>query len=282
MKNFLNKNIFFSPVIKTINKKRHQISAVLNPEKIYYSIKRSEYDKEMSFSETIKKYPSYREIYRYMHHFYVHLADAQIRKHRMFYKNEMRGFGEDAMHAMWWHIFSEFRPKIALEIGVYRGQIITLWGLISRMQNFKCEVHGISPFTSCGDMVSTYLDGLNYEQDVIKSNSLFKLPEVHLKKAYSNDPEAIKYINSKKWDLIYIDGNHDYDVAFSDYQICTSALADGGLLIMDDSSLYSEYKPPSFAFAGHPGPSAVVRDFAMKELKFLGGVGHNNIFQKRL
>jgi predicted O-methyltransferase YrrM len=82
------------------------------------------------------------------------------------------------------------------------------------------------------------------------------------------------------FDIIYIDGNHDYDVALADYKICRDSLADGGLLVMDDSSLYTDFKPPGFSFAGHPGPSRVVQELAMKELIFLGGVGHNNVFIK--
>jgi hypothetical protein len=69
-------------------------------------------------------------------------------------------------------------------------------------------------------------------------------------------------------------------VALADYEACVANLADGGLLVMDDSSLYTEYRPPRFAFAGHPGPSRVVQERAMKELRFLGGVGHNNVFIK--
>lgn len=69
-------------------------------------------------------------------------------------------------------------------------------------------------------------------------------------------------------------------VALTDYLLCKDALADGGLLVMDDSSLNTDFIPPTFSFAGHPGPSRVVQERAMKELRFLGGVGHNNVFQK--
>ena len=91
----------------------------------------------------------------------------------------------------------------------------------------------------------------------------------------------MQYVRSRKWDLIYIDGNHDLAVAKSDYEMCRDSLVNGGFLVMDDSSLYTEYKPKSFAFAGHPGPSQVVRDWAKKELAHLAGVGHNNVFQKK-
>ena len=151
---------------------------------------------------------------------------------------------------------------------------------MSKLLNFKCEVHGVSPFSPAGDQVSVYMANLDYLQDTLNSNRHFDLPDPFFIKAYSTDMDAINYIKSRKWDLIYIDGNHDYKVALADYLLCKDALADGGLLVMDDSSLNTDFIPPTFSFAGHPGPSRVVQERAMKDMRFLGGVGHNNVFQK--
>ena len=52
-----------------------------------------------------------------------------------------------------------------------------------------------------------------------------------------------------------------------------------GLLVLDDASLNTTFVPSSFGFAGHPGPSRVAQELAHRELKFLGAVGHNNVFQ---
>ena len=52
-------------------------------------------------------------------------------------------------------------------------------------------------------------------------------------------------------------------------------------MILDDASLYTDYNPVSFSFAGHPGPSKVAREFADKEMDFVGAVGHNNVYRKR-
>jgi predicted O-methyltransferase YrrM len=70
-------------------------------------------------------------------------------------------------------------------------------------------------------------------------------------------------------------------VVLEDYKNSLRALKPGGLIVFDDSSVYTDYQPPGFPFKGHPGPSQIVRDYAMKEMCFLGGVGHNNVFQKR-
>ena len=57
---------------------------------------------------------------------FYHLPFSII-NHRVYFSKEFRGFGEEAFHSMWYLLLSEFKPKNCLEIGVYRGQIISLW-----------------------------------------------------------------------------------------------------------------------------------------------------------
>jgi cephalosporin hydroxylase len=246
-----------------------------------YSIFQEKYNIDLSFSEAVKRFSNRNLLHAYMHYYFQHLAPISIREHRKYFNNNMRGFGEDALHSMWWTLLREYKPKLTLEIGVYRGQVVTLWGVISKLNSVNCEIHGVSPFSPAGDQVSVYLSDLDYMKDTLISNRYFDLAEPKFIKAYSTDEAAIEYIKNTKWDLIYIDGNHDYEVVLADYLLCKDALADGGLLVMDDSSLYTDFKPPKFSFAGHPGPSRVVKERAMKEMHFLGGVGHNNVFTNK-
>jgi hypothetical protein len=182
---------------------------------------------------------------------------------------------------MWYLLLREFRSTNCLEIGVYRGQVISLWKLMARELGIReCEVHGISPFSASGDAVSKYGEKIDYYKDVLENHATFGLQNPHLLKAYSTDADARAYIRSRRWSLIYIDGNHDYEVANTDYDICVENLAEGGILVMDDSSLFTDFVPPLYAFSGHPGPSRVVQERAMKELTFLAGVGHNSVFSK--
>ena len=271
--------------LRSMLRKFPALRKLLSPLWIYYerkkySIRRKKFLTRMSFTEASNRFPVRNELHAYMHHYFLHLAPVPLREHRNYFSRNNRGFGEDAFHGMWYTILQEFKPELVLEIGVYRGQVVTLWGLIAKLLDFKCRVNGVSPFSPTGDQVSVYLDSLDYLQDTLSSNKKFGLEEPYFMKAYSTDMEAVNFIKSRKWNLIYIDGNHDYEVALADYEICRDSLADGGLLVMDDSSLYTNFQPPSFSFKGHPGPSRVVQELAMKELHFLGGVGHNNIFIK--
>ena len=233
-----------------------------------------------TFTSTANAIKSRNDLYKYMHNFFENECPKEIKMHRSYFNTESRGFGEDAFHAMWLMLLNEYKPKSCLEIGVYRGQIITLWGLIAKLKNIEIDIHGISPFSSSGDTNSTYLSNIDYYDDTINSVNFFGLPQPSFLRSLSTEPIAKAYIKSKSWDLIYIDGSHDYEVVLSDYTLSVENLSIGGILVMDDSSLYTDYEPHSASFAGHPGPSKVATERAMNELRFLGGVGHNNVFQK--
>ena len=195
-------------------------------------------------------------------------------------QQEHRGFGEDAFHSMWWQLIRRFRPANFLEIGIYRGQTISLVSLISKIEGITCQAHGISPFSSAGDSVSEYLRKIDYLEDTLGNFRHFSLPEPALLKAYSTDSEAVAKIRETSWDCIYIDGNHDYDIVKKDWEVCSESLAPGGIVVLDDSGLTTEYKPPRFATGGHPGPSRLASEIDRNAFKEILQVGHNRVFQK--
>ena len=87
-------------------------------------------------------------------------------------------------------------------------------------------------------------------------------------------------IRSKKWDVVYIDGSHDYNVVKSDFGLCSSVLSSGGIIVMDDSALYTSFKPPIYSSGGHPGPSSVADEINRDVFKEILSVGHNRVFKK--
>lgn len=209
-----------------------------------------------------------------------------LRKHREFFKKENRGFGEDAFHTLWYLIFTEYRPRKCLEIGVYRGQIVTLWALISRLLNFQADISGITPLTSLGDDEGGYNSEIDYAQDNEFNSTYFGIDNITLVREYSTSLAALEYIESEKWDLIYIDGSHDYEVVKQDSVSAIAALSIGGLLVLDDAGLEIGCSSDRGRFAGHPGPSTVARELIDRKLpsgsqvSFLGHVGHNLVFLK--
>jgi hypothetical protein len=99
-------------------------------------------------------------------------------------------------------------------------------------------------------------------------------------KAYSTDPAAVELISSRLWPLIYIDGNHDYEIALQDWNLCSRQVPSGGVIVLDDAGRGTSYNPPLFAFAGHPGPSRIAQEISSREFREILQVGHNRVFQK--
>jgi len=218
--------------------------------------------------------------YEYFNYFYNFRLPKKYRRHREYFVQNQRGFGEDAFHAFWYVIFHHYNPHTCLEIGVYRGQVISLWNLLAEdLKIESCEIWGLSPLTQAGDNVSQYLD-LDYELDILRNFEFFGLQRPKLMKVLSTSPGGVEFIKSCAWDLIYIDGSHDYQDVKNDFENSWSALRKGGLLVLDDSSLYLGYQPRIGRFAGHPGPSRLMKEILDRNVRHLMTVGHLNLLQK--
>jgi hypothetical protein len=217
--------------------------------------------------------------FRCCHYFDRNLTE-ELRQHRLYFTQNRRGFGEDAFHAMWFFLFQEFQPENFLEIGVFRGQSLSLAALLSRQFKLNCFIQGISPFSSAGDAVSRYRHDVDYYADTLKNFAHFNLAPPSLLKAFSTEVSAHEIVASRAWSIIYIDGNHDYDIARQDWELCARHLQPGGIIVLDDSGLTTSYRPPAFATAGHPGPSRLAQEMDRARFQEILQVGHNRVFQK--
>jgi hypothetical protein len=203
-----------------------------------------------------------------------------LREHRRYFTSNSRGFGEDAFHVMWWMVFTQLRPSRFLELGVYRGQTLSLASLLHRQFRINGSVVGISPFTSSGDGVSSYRSDVDYYFDTLENFRRFELPKPDLVRTFSTTRQAFERVRAQEWDIVYIDGNHDYGVAKSDWEMCRVCVRPGGLIVLDDSALGTTYKPPAFATAGHPGPSQLASEIDPSKFQEVLRVGHNRVFCK--
>jgi hypothetical protein len=218
--------------------------------------------------------------YKYFEWVFYNLCPKKVQSHRRYFSKESRGFGEDAMHGMWWKIFHEFEPRRTLEIGVYRGQTISLWALIAQIREHPIDVWGVSPLNDSGDEVSDYVS-IDYEQDIKANHAEFQLGEPNLVKGLSTELTVKEFVSENTWDVVYLDGSHDLEVVRQDLKLVSNSLKKGGLLVLDDASLYSNFEPPKYAFAGHPGPSTVAIELNQSDIfKPYGSCGHNRLFLK--
>jgi len=182
---------------------------------------------------------------------------------------------------MWWMLFKEFRPATFLEIGVYRGQTLTFASMLQRHCAIAGRVTGVSPFLPAGDAVSEYRADLDYLADTFVNSRHFHLPTPELIKAFSTDIAAVHRIHADAWDAIYIDGNHDYDVAKQDWDNCAASVRVGGIIVLDDSGLTTNFRPPAFATGGHPDPSRLATEIDRVRFQEILQVGHNRVFQRK-
>lgn len=250
---------------------------------VYYFFSKKyveEYDLELHASTVPENFNTLQKQYMFFHHSFWNKMPKYVQEHRMYFKQEQRGFGEDAFHAMWYELLREYRPKRLLEIGVYRGQVLSLWAMVAKNFDITCDVHGISPFSPAGDAVSTYIDGIDYHDDVLANFKHFSLPLPNLHRGFSTDPAMIDVVKSKQWDLIYIDGSHDYEVVKRDFSECSANLSENGLIVLDDSAVGTNFNGPIYSNAGHPGPSRLAGEIDTAEFKEILSVGHNRVFQK--
>lgn len=219
----------------------------------------------------------YLDCHRYFHQ----SISPEIRRHRQYFQQTRRGFGEDAFHVMWWLLFRKFPLREFLEIGVYRGQVLSLAAFLQQQTGATGTVAGISPFEPIGDSVSKYQGGIDYEADTKANCAHFGGTTPKLLRAYSTASEAQRLIASQAWDCVYIDGNHDLEVAQADWNLCAEHLTPKGIIVMDDAGLTTAYTPPPFATKGHPGPSQVAAEIDRAAFWEILQVGHNRVFQKQ-
>ncbi|MGD0948058.1 MAG: class I SAM-dependent methyltransferase [Candidatus Binatia bacterium] len=204
-----------------------------------------------------------------------------IQQHRRYFEQDARGYGEKAFHVMWCSLFREFALESFLEIGVYRGQILSLVALLQKGRGMRQRVTGISPFTNAGDERSLY-PHLDYEADVRSHFRHFGLDDPTLVKACSVERPAEATIAGTEWDCVYIDGSHDYEAVRHDWEMCSKAVKDGGLIVLDDAGLYTGFRAlhDYYPFRGHEGPSRVAREADRTQFELIVQVGHNLVFRK--
>ncbi len=210
--------------------------------------------------------------------------DEILQNHRFHIEKYNLGFGERAFHAMWKDIINLMPPKFKfLEIGVYKGQVLSLVKLLSDHNNKEIEFYGVSPLNDVGDKFSRYesTDYLFLINGLFDHFNLDFDPGINLIKGSSNDIKIKAKIESlKHFDLMYIDGSHDYEFVISDIELMKSVCSPGAIIVFDDSACYKNL--PSDKFRGHIDVCDAIRDKIENDSNFIEVlcVGHNRVFRK--
>ncbi len=210
-----------------------------------------------------------------------------LKSHRDFVVQNGWGYGNRAFHWMW-NILVEHAPQNFkfLEIGVFKGQTISLVSLLNRLYKKDGMVYGITPLSKSGDKYATHPD-IDYEEAImtIYAQSGLDASDLEIIQGYSNDSQIIEQAEQLgPYDLVYVDGCHDYDVVVSDLKHYGNMLKVGGYLIVDDASntLNIPDNLIRLNWRGLPDVTSATNDVMLNNPSFKEAfaVGHNRIFKR--
>lgn len=259
-----------------------------------------------TFLKRIEAYQNTTEFNNKIHAEFMQIVQlipflAEHRKH--IEVNEL-GFGDTAFHYMWYlliqHVAKVFSHPKLLEIGVFKGQVISLWSLIAIQLSFELSITGISPFKGNAipelkwarrlkTLVSSQFrkdlaSGNFYQKDdyrsiVEKLFDEFELPNSNLRliEGYSNNSQVLDTVKNENFSLIYIDGDHTFDGVIEDIKNYCPLIDLNGFLVMDDASFYI---PGNKFWKGHESVSRACEIIPSFGFKNVLNIGHNRIYQK--
>jgi hypothetical protein len=193
------------------------------------------------------------------------------------------GFGELAFCWNWKLVINSMPSSFNfLEIGVYKGRTLGLIQLLANQLQKQCQIYGITPLSVQGDKYSMYED-VNYSFEIFSNLNKMgvSIDNINIIKGLSNDTSIINEAKSSgPYDIIFIDGCHDYEVVCQDIENYLPILKTSGYLVMDDASLF--IKNPFGQFLGHKDVGEAIKNTIdnRTDLKHLFAVGHNRIWQK--
>lgn len=145
-------------------------------------------------------------------------------------------YGDRPFHQLWNLLVQEMPKSFKfLEIGVFKGQILSLIGMLAAQYNKNAVVVGISPFDGAGDKYSIY-PSLPYRDIVMNTCTHFGVTPTLITGRSSSLSCVGQVQDYGAFDLIYIDGSHDYDDVIFDILTYGPLVSSGGYLVMDDSS----------------------------------------------
>lgn len=201
-----------------------------------------------------------------------------IEKHKL-------GYGEKPFMYLWALIFSQMKDQDRfLEIGVFKGSILALSQLVTREIGTEIYTFGLTPLNNTGDKYSNY-DTDNYEYAISLFHHLLDLDtnRTSIIEGLSTDSltkESARY--NGPYDVLYIDGGHDYDTVINDIDLCTEVLKPGGIMVMDDASSLLNLSSNHKGFPGHPDVGNAIKDHidTKDTYKHLFACGHNRVWIK--
>ena len=213
-------------------------------------------------------------------------SDSVLTNHRTFIEDNNLGYGEKPFHVVWREIVKRQSSSFRfLEIGVYKGQVLSLIKLLSNLYDKGCEFYGVTPLSNVGDKYSKRYDVVDYSKTIESLFSKFDL-EFDLNKNIINGSSIDDNIKNKVknlgfFDVVYIDGCHDYECVVSDILLSKEITKINSFIVLDDASCYKQISR-SGIHKGHADVCNAVNEYMENDDSYeeVICVGHNRVFKR--
>jgi predicted O-methyltransferase YrrM len=231
-------------------------------------------------------------------------SEPLLAAHRRHVEENKLGFGDPAFHAMWASLIETAARRFglvrALEIGVFKGQVISLWSLLAHELALDVEVSALGPFAGQPRPRASLLSKIRYRLDrrfreQINNANFYAdddylaivhahfahhgldFSSVKVHRGLSTDPKILRDLQHAEFHIVYVDGDHSYDGALHDFKTFAAKIPVGGLLVADDAG--SDLPGTTF-WKGHEAVTRAVQIMPSLGFKNILNVGHNRIFER--
>ena len=231
----------------------------------------------MNLEQVVSIWKDDEKTHQWLNDTFVGLVNAtpELKAYRDWIEQNIFGFGERSFIWMWKLLVDEMPTKFFtfLEVGVFRGQVL---GIV-RMLAPEASISGVTPLDSTGGHWES-----DYTEDIKKLHETFKLRQPHIFKGLSTDGYTLLRVqttNPKGFNMVYIDGGHEYETVKADLQNYCPMVKVGGFLIIDDCC--HKYKLPNGFFPGIESVSKAVDEVLPNEqFQELFSIVHNRVFKR--
>lgn len=206
--------------------------------------------------------------------------DELLNQHRTWVEQNVFGFGERSFHWFWKLLIDEMPKQFSfMEVGIFRGQILSLINVLSKSIGKKATVYGVSPL----DNSDGHWDS-DYETDVSTIHKQFNVADKYtIYKGLSTNENIIQQtLNIAPYDIVYIDGGHTTVVVTSDLTHYPNMVKKGGYLVIDDCC--NNMSMPWGFFQGISSVTNAVLEWEKteisKEFEFQFNVVHLKVYKR--
>ncbi len=259
-----------------------------------------------SFDQLVSEYRNQSDVNDRVHEQFGRetWAHELLAEHRRHIEENKLGFGDAAFHSMWGRLIEAAVRKHnkvrALEIGVFKGQVISLWSLLATAYVWPVEISCITPMA--GNPLpppglrhrlrliysrkyreqiknGNFYGEENYREIIKQLFARFELPleKINVFRGFSTDEEILRQTQHMKFEVVYVDGDHTFEGAMHDLRHFGPKVVRGGWMVVDDAGCSL---PGSRFWKGHEAVSEAVEILPSLGFCNVLNVGHNRIYEK--